>query len=109
MKRQTPKNSGTEVNVMSALRKSAKGQDCQVRMPGICNFDKSTTVLAHLGGGGMGMKHPDLFGAYCCSSCHEEADRVTRRIDAVTAKLWLLEGIIRTQEIMLKNGLIEIK
>ncbi|VEI70653.1 82 prophage-derived uncharacterized protein ybcO [Serratia quinivorans] len=32
---------------MTNLRKEAKGRDCQVRMPGICNFNPETTVLAH--------------------------------------------------------------
>lgn len=29
------------------LRKEARGRDCQVRLPGICNFNPETTVLAH--------------------------------------------------------------
>ena len=38
---------------MSKLRKSAKGQLCLVRLPGVCNHNAETTVLAHLGGAGM--------------------------------------------------------
>ena len=29
------------------LRKLAKGRDCQVRLPGICNGNPETVVLAH--------------------------------------------------------------
>jgi len=35
---------------------SARGQECQVRIPGICSHDPETVVFAHLNGGGMGMK-----------------------------------------------------
>ena len=28
-------------------RKEAKGRECMVRLPGICNFNPETTVLAH--------------------------------------------------------------
>ncbi|MER2105083.1 MAG: nuclease domain-containing protein, partial [Pseudomonas atacamensis] len=40
------------------LRASANGQECTVRMPGICNHNPETTVLAHLpcGQKGMGIK-----------------------------------------------------
>ena len=30
---------------LSKIRKSAKLQECQVRIPGICNFDETTTIL----------------------------------------------------------------
>jgi len=49
---------------MSKLRKSAKGQECLVRIPGICNRRTETVVLAHLNGGGMGMKASDLHGLF---------------------------------------------
>lgn len=65
---------------MSKIRKSAKGQDCQVRIPGICNFNSETVVLSHLNGGGMGMKNPDWQGAYCCSACHDVLDVLDGRM-----------------------------
>ncbi|MGV3346389.1 nuclease domain-containing protein, partial [Enterobacteriaceae bacterium LUAb1] len=33
---------------MANLRKEAKGRECQVRIPGICNGNSETVVLAHL-------------------------------------------------------------
>ena len=56
--------------------KSARGQDCQVRLEGICNFNPETTILAHLNGGGAGMKHLDIHGAFCCSSCHDAVSQI---------------------------------
>lgn len=93
---------------MTKLRNSAKGRECLVRIPGICNGNPETVVLAHLNGGGMGMKQPDLFGAFACSACHDEVDRRTRLLDADDARRLHLEGIIRTQAIWLMEGLIKV-
>lgn len=96
---------------MSKLRKSARGQECTVRIPGICSHDKDTVVLAHLPGGGMGGKVADIFGAFCCSKCHSVVDGANwqgKCWPSDTLKLWHLEGVIRTQEIMLREGLIKI-
>lgn len=48
-----------------------------VRLPGVCNFDETTTVLAHVrrgGVAGMGQKPPDLCGVWACSACHDVID-----------------------------------
>jgi hypothetical protein len=77
------------------LRNLARGRNCQIRLPGVCNFDPATTVLAHYrmaGLSGMGMKSPDLCAAWSCSSCHEYVDRCR---DDTTARAFL-EGVLRT-------------
>ncbi|WP_045957503.1 DUF1364 domain-containing protein [Xenorhabdus poinarii] len=92
---------------MANLRKEAKGRDCQVRIPGVCNGNSETVVLAHCrmaGICGMGMKPPDLFAAWACSSCHDEIDRRTRITDIDYAHTAHLEGVIRTQAILLQEG-----
>lgn len=91
---------------MSKLRKSAKGRECQIRLVGVCNYNPETVVLCHRNGGGMALKQPDLFGAFGCSSCHDEVDRRTCKIDAKEVKLDFYEGVFRTQLIWLKEGLI---
>lgn len=96
---------------MSSLRKLARGRDCQVRLEGICNFDPETTVLAHyrLGGVcGMGLKPHDLIGAWACSSCHDEIDRRTRKVDADFAALAHLEGVVRTLANLIKMGVVNV-
>lgn len=106
-------NSG-EIRMANSKRKknlkitqSAKGEDCQVRLEGVCNFDSATTIPAHLGGGGMGTKHNDMFIAYCCSDCHSVLDGHAKSdFSADERKLRHLEGIIRTQYILLEKGLI---
>ena len=94
---------------MSKICESAKGQECQVRIPGVCNFNPETTILAHLNGGGMGRKNPDYQGAYCCSACHDVLDgRVQMVGPAEFLKVYHLEGVIRTQELLREQGLIKI-
>lgn len=56
----------------SKLTRAARGRDCQVRIPGVCNGNPETTVLAHYrmaGTCGVGIKPNDLQGAWACSAC----------------------------------------
>lgn len=88
---------------MSKLTKAARGRDCQIRIPGVCNFNPETTVLAHYrlaGTCGTGIKPHDEQGAWACSSCHDEIDRRTRKVDSDTARLCHAEGVMRTQQIL---------
>jgi hypothetical protein len=81
-------------------RKAAKGQECMVRIPGICNRDPETTVLAHYrlaGYCGTGMKPDDeAFGAWASSACHDECDRRTRLEETEYVRLCHAEGVLRT-------------
>ncbi|BBE88224.1 hypothetical protein CHBNII4_12490 [Haemophilus influenzae] len=99
-------NGGKTVSKVN-YRKEAKGRDCQVRLPGICNHNPETTVLAHYrmaGLNGVGMKPDDIFGAWACSSCHDECDRRTRKMDTEDVRLAHAEGVFRTQQILRKEG-----
>ncbi|WP_373203369.1 DUF1364 domain-containing protein [Citrobacter amalonaticus] len=96
---------------MTNLRKEARGRECQIRIYGVCNGNSETTVLAHYrmaGICGTGMKPDDLLAAWGCSACHDEVDRRTHFIDNHDAKLYHLEGVIRTQDILRKEGKIKI-
>ena len=88
---------------------SARGEDCQVRLEGICNFNPETTVASHLNGGGMGTKHNDIFIAYTCSACHGCLDGHTFILGMTPDQLKLAhhEGVVRTQYILLEKGLIK--
>lgn len=95
---------------MADLRKAARGRECQVRIPGVCNGNPDTSVLAHIrlaGLCGTGIKPPDLIATIACSSCHDEIDRRTRLVDADYAKECALEGMARTQVIWLKEGKVK--
>ena len=57
---------------MADLRKAARGRECQVRIPGVCNGNPETSVLAHIrlaGLCGTGIKPPDLIATIACSAC----------------------------------------
>lgn len=48
-----------------------------VRIPGVCNGNTETTVLAHIrrgGVAGMGQKPPDTCGVWACNACHDVLD-----------------------------------
>jgi hypothetical protein len=95
---------------MTDLRKEAKGRECQVRLPGVCNFNPETTVLGHLrlaGITGGAQKAPDLLGAWVCSACHAEADRQTRTLERDFVRLAFHEGVERTQYALIQEGKIK--
>ncbi|OOF53855.1 DUF1364 domain-containing protein [Rodentibacter genomosp. 2] len=86
-------------------RKEAKGRECQVRLPGICNFNPETTVLAHYRlHSGVALKPDDIQGAWACSACHDECDRRTRKMDTEYVRLAHAEGVFRTQAILRREG-----
>jgi hypothetical protein len=93
-----------------AITNSAKGQDCSVRLPGICNGNPETVVFAHIGKRrGMGIKCADYFGVYACSACHDEIDRRTRYMDPQDLKADLLSALEETQERLFDAGLMMVK
>lgn len=95
---------------MANLRKLARNKDCQIRLAGICNHNSETTVLAHYrmaGISGMGIKPSDLIAAWACSDCHAEVDRRTRKIDHFEARLAHAEGVFRTIDKLVKEGVVK--
>lgn len=95
----------TKMAAMSKLRESARDRECQVRLLGVCNFDSATTVLAHvrlIGVSGLGIKSPDILGAWACSACHAYADS---HHDAETNAAFA-EGVYRTLNILWREGVL---
>ena len=82
------------------LRKQAKGRGCTVRLPGVCNHNSETVVLAHIrmpGISGIGLKADDALGAWACSACHDAIDRRAHTdLDRDYVRLAHLEGMART-------------
>ncbi|AJK16725.1 MULTISPECIES: DUF1364 domain-containing protein [Yersinia pseudotuberculosis complex] len=92
---------------MANLREEARGRECQIRIPGICNSDIETVVLTHYrlaGTCGTGIKPSDAQAAWGCSACHNECDRRTRFIDRETVRLYHAEGVMRTQAVLRQEG-----
>lgn len=93
----------------SKLTKAARGRECQVRIPGICNGNPETTVLAHYrlaGTCGVGSKPSDLQGAWACSACHDAIDGRSRAVTRDEARQLHAEGVMRTQDQLVREGLV---
>lgn len=92
----------------SKLRQEARGRECQVRLPGICNGNSETVILAHIrmiGISGIGMKAPDILGAWCCSACHDVVDgRQPTFMDRADVENALWRGVGRTINGLLREG-----
>ena len=90
------------------LRDSAQGQDCQLRIPGVCNGNPETVVWCHLNGQeygkGMGHKSHDIFGFYGCSSCHDVYDG--RRQDAMALTEDAHAAMLRSLRIAADMGVL---
>lgn len=101
---------GKGISEMTYLRRAAKDKPCMVRLPHICNGDIRTTVLAHVrlaGISGMGLKSPDLIGAWACSACHDAIDRRSHTdLERDFVRLAHLEGMARTINELAKEGLL---
>ncbi|MDG1314947.1 MAG: DUF1364 family protein [Flavobacteriaceae bacterium] len=70
--------------LIKRVTQSARDQRCWLALPDVCNGNPDTVVFAHFRsqrlGAGMGRK-PTFWGAPACSSCHDEADRRTRKLE----------------------------
>lgn len=92
---------------MSKYTEAARGQPCQIRIPGVCNRDDSTVVLCHKPGAGMGLKSHDIHAAFGCHACHDEVDRRTRKVTREYAMACFFEGMVRTQLIWITDGILK--
>ena len=96
---------------MTDLRKLALGQDCQVRIPGVCNFNPETTSLAHFrmaGTCGVGLKPSDWQASLACSACHDAVDmRVPTQYTKDELDLMMCHGILRTHEHWRRIGVMQ--
>lgn len=91
---------------MTDLRKLARGQPCRVRLPGICNRDPNTTVLAHIKHGWYGsIKPPDIIAVHACSACHDAMDRRRRDISVDEVDLAVFRGLCEMLYFYVKNDI----
>ena len=52
----------------------------------------------------VGQKAPDFLGAWGCNACHDEVDGRTRYLERDFVKLAFYEGVIRTQNVLIREG-----
>ena len=79
-----------------------------VRLSG-CDGGGETTVLAHYrlaGYNGVGMKPPDVLGAWCCAKCHDLVDGRAHlaNLTRVEVRLAHAEGVLRTMAELEREG-----
>jgi hypothetical protein len=98
----------------------AKGKPCLIRIAALCLSEHcapdDTTVLCHYtlaGYKAMGSRKaslPDLCGAWGCRTCHDICDlRIPVRKELATGadiKRWHAEGVMRTLDQLVKDGVL---
>jgi hypothetical protein len=96
------------------IRASARGEECTIRLPMVCNFETDTTVLCHSNkledGKGMGLKAPDHCAAYGCSACHDVVDGRRPRPEGLSQELvhsLFAEAVTHTNRILKRKGLLK--
>ena len=87
------------------LRREAIDRECQIRLEGCQVHPCCLCHFRVIGISGMGMKSPDLLGAWGCYSCHTKVDTILRH-DTET-QLDFAKAVFRTQAILLKEGKIK--
>lgn len=98
---------------MSKIRESARNEECQVRIPGICTFNPETVIWSHYrgsaGGKGIAKKSLDECGAYACTACDAVYDGQMKRpieLSKEDVDLMWLQGHIRSLVKLKEKGLI---
>lgn len=93
------------------LLQSARGQDCTVMIPGVCNGNPETVVAAHANwqeyGKGGALKCHDIFHARACSACHAEIDQ-GKSLDYDEKKFYWQRGFERTLLALCLEGVLKV-
>lgn len=99
--------------VRNDIRQSAKGEECYVRLTGVCCGGTEHTIWSHapLGSAGKGgqIKALDLCGAFCCTACDAVVDGQAPMPAGMTRASVLLDwfhGHMRSLVRLAQRGLI---
>lgn len=90
---------------MTNLRREAIDRMCQLNLEGCKGAPCCLAHWRQSGISGMGMKSPDLLGAWLCDSCHEKVDR-TERGNPET-QLLFAKAVFKTQAQLIKEGVVK--
>ena len=98
---------------MSKITESARGMECQIRIPGICNGNPESVVWCHANGSasgkGIGAKSHDALGAYGCQACHDVYDRRAGvRMSRLEVENAFYEGHQRSLLLLFAKGLVKL-
>ncbi|WP_428398269.1 nuclease domain-containing protein [Marinobacter salarius] len=98
----------------SKMRQAAQGEACTLQIHPYCNGDLETTVLCHLPSQyhGMGLKSPDWWAVFGCSSCHDILDErnpvAIRDLGRTEIHLCIMRALYRTQVRFMELGNIKV-
>lgn len=95
------------------IRESARDEECDVRIPGVCSFNSRMTIWSHYrgsaGGKGLTLKSDDINGAYACTKCDAVYDGQMTRPRGMTkdqVDLMWLQGHMRSLRKLVRKGLV---
>lgn len=93
----------------------SRGQECTLRIPGVCTGDTSTVVPAHIrdGNKGTGNKASDISVANACHACHMVFDGQAKMPggEVISYDVWsfyALRGLQETLEQRFEAGLLVV-
>lgn len=79
-----------------------------MRLPGVCNGNPETTVLAHIKHGWYGsIKPPDIIGVHACSACHDAIDGRRKDVAADEVDLAVFRGLCEMLDFYVKQGVLK--
>ena len=97
---------------MTSLREMAQGQQCTLRLPGHCSWDRGQTMLCHLrlpGVAGTALKPDDLLAVIGCHGCHQVIDgHVGTDLPWSEIDRAVLDALGRTLLLWKRNGLVQV-
>lgn len=94
------------------LTDAAKGQECTLEIPGVCQGGTETTVACHspLLEDRQGTKAPDFAIAFGCMACHDAIDRRAKvngqLLDGDWQRIIFHQGMTRTLANLFARGII---
>ena len=75
------------------LTELARGQECLMRVPGVCNMQNETTVAAHSNqskhGKGGHIKAHDTYSVWSCARCHTWLDQSFSADQKTKEQAWM--------------------
>jgi hypothetical protein len=94
-----------------ALREAARGEECTLKIFGVCVGGTETTVLAHLHDEtfGRSQKADDTSAVFACFGCHNEIDGRTRRTEGEDLTWYKLRALQRTVRRLVERGIMSVK
>jgi len=104
----------TKRKPLTKIQKSARGENCTLRIPGVCNGNSETVCLCHAPyPTRFGSRKDDHWAVYGCSECHDFVDGRNNKsfnwagMLTGMAEYWM-PAIHETQAKLIEKGLMTV-